>query len=434
MPQLPELQEDEIDPRDYIKVISKRKKVILAVFFVAVITTTVVSFLMPKIYRANVTLMITPSRLRDVLSPTQVILGAERKNIGEYLFQEPAISLSTHNLLLKSGIVLERLINKLDLNDKSGKKLAPEDLSNRLEIKETKETNILQLQVNDDNPKMAKEIANAWAREYIEYNQELILGGVKGTGEFITDQFEIAKQTLTKTEEEVRDFKDKYKIDLMRAELNIKKSNLNDYKKEILGLEIALKTKEDSLKELKKQIEKQEKFIIVSKAVTDDALWQREGKNIADLGRKKLRSEQVNLIYQSLETRIVNTEIDINTLKPRAEYLKKSIELTENEIKDLEESVNQKEFELTQLIRQVEIYKRTYDNLSTKIEDVRIAKSAQLGEVKIISPASEPKYPIGPKKRQNVAIAGFVGLMLGIFIAFFQEFWQRGISVEKKRI
>lgn len=88
-------------------------------------------------------------------------------------------------------------------------------------------------------------------------------------------------------------------------------------------------------------------------------------------------------------------------------------------------TINQKEFELLQLNRQVEIYKRTYDNLSQKIEEARIVKAAQLGEVKIISPAIESRYPIGSKKRQNVAIAGVVGLMLGIFIAFFQEFWQK---------
>lgn len=140
------------------------------------------------------------------------------------------------------------------------------------------------------------DIANVWAQEYIEYSQELILGEVKGTGEFVTDQFGIVQQKLVQSEEKVKEFKDKYKLDLMRAELDIKKAKLNEYKKELIDLEVAFKTKEDSLKEFNKQIAKQEKFIIVSKAITDDALWQRDlkEKDISALNKKKLRSEEIN--------------------------------------------------------------------------------------------------------------------------------------------
>ena len=90
----------------------------------------------------------------------------------------------------------------------------------------------------------------------------------------------------------------------------------------------------------------------------------------------------------------------------------------------MEKTINQREFELTQLTRQVDIYKRTYDSLSAKIEEARIVKAIQLGEVKIVSPAIEPKHPIRPKKKQNVFISGIVGLMAGIFLAFFMEYWQ----------
>lgn len=48
-----EYAEDEIDLRKYIEVILKRKKIIFGVFFVVVITITIISFLMPKIYEAT---------------------------------------------------------------------------------------------------------------------------------------------------------------------------------------------------------------------------------------------------------------------------------------------------------------------------------------------------------------------------------------------
>jgi len=101
------------------------------------------------------------------------------------------------------------------------------------------------------------------------------------------------------------------------------------------------------------------------------------------------------------------------------DYLKKLQEKVVFEIDIQGKIINQKEFEFTQLNRQIEIYKKTYDNLSVRIEEVRIAKAAQLGEVKLVSSALEPKYPIKPNKKLYVMISAIIGLTVGIFLAFF---------------
>jgi len=42
--------EGEVELRDYLNVVIKRKKIILSIFFISIITIAVVSFLMPKVY------------------------------------------------------------------------------------------------------------------------------------------------------------------------------------------------------------------------------------------------------------------------------------------------------------------------------------------------------------------------------------------------
>jgi len=428
-------ESEEINLRDYINVIIRRKKIILTVFFLSVITAVIFSLNEPKVYLAASSIMIVPSEIRVVFTPTSDLLPTQPKTgTDEYSGQRFSFSLSTHKELLKSNMVLERVINNLGLKEISGKNFDPERLSKKLNIKETTGTSILQLEAEDADPKKAEKLANAWAQEYINYSREFISGEVKGKGDFIADQFEISRQNLVSAEKKVNDFKDEYKLDLMRAELNIKNDKLNDYKTELINSEMVLKTKEYSLAELKKEIAKQDKFTIVSKAITDDALWQKsiQKENSSDLDKKKLRSEEVNPIYQDLATRIVNTEIDLNTLTQKVDSLRKSQDKIGTEIDLLAKNINQNEFELTQLTRQVEIYKRTYYSLSTKIEEARIAKSAQLGEVKLISPALEPRYPIRPNKRQKVAIGGILGLMSGIILAFFMEYWQYSKRIQRK--
>jgi polysaccharide biosynthesis transport protein len=430
-----QIHEDEIDLRELINVVLKRKKLILGIFLASVIVTAIMSFLTPKVYEASVSLMIVPSRARAILSPTHISLDImqhqQLSQEGQQIYM-PAISIPTHKELLTSNLVLQEIIDNLKLADRSGSALTPANLFSKISITETKDTNILQLHVKDANPKTAQRIANAWAEEYVKYSQEFISGEARGKGEFIFDQFKVAKENLIQSEKHAKDFKNKYKLDLMRAELDMKKSKLNEYKKELIDLEIALKTKESNFAELKEQIANQSKFIIVSKAITDDALWQKSQKDLSGLNERKLRSEEINPIYRDLETRIVNTEIDLNTLKAKADYIRKAQAGIEIEIDKLSESISQKDFEFIQLERQMSIYKRTYDNLASKIEDVRIIKAAQLGETRLISPALEPTSPTGPNKKLNITIAGMLSLMLGMFLAFFMEFWQKSkVDIKK---
>lgn len=50
---------------------------------------------------------------------------------------------------------------------------------------------------------------------------------------------------------------------------------------------------------------------------------------------------------------------------------------------------------------------------------------ANAKDFKVFDAPIKPKSPIGPNKKQNVLIAGMFSLMLGIFLAFILEFWQK---------
>lgn len=377
-----------------INIIIKRRKVILTIFLVSVIAAAVITSLQTRIFRTTTTIMILPSRIQASLSPMQISLDANQQmRGGMYMRGRPTISLPTHKVLLKSNVVLGRVANRLKSSDKSGKGLSSDMRLGILKVNAIKRTNILQLVVENSDPKLAMEIANAWAQEYVLYSHEIISGEVKDKGDFIAKQFDIAKQNLVKAEKRVKDFKDKHRIGSARAELDIKTAKLRNYKKELMGLAIEIKTKEDTLQELKKQVEKQERFI----------------------------NKEINPIYQNLESQLVDTTIKLNTLKPKRQYLRELIGPTEKETHELEKTLHQKEFELAQLKRQVEMFKRTYSNLSLRIEEARIAKSMQLGEAKIISPSSEPRHPVRPKMTLAITLSAIGSLFFSISVAIFME-------------
>ena len=68
--------------------------------------------------------------------------------------------------------------------------------------------------------------------------------------------------------------------------------------------------------------------------------------------------------------------------------------------------------------------RETYVTMARKVEEVRIAAADTSGEVRLASQAAVPESPVGPRKKINTAVAGALGLMLGVFGAFAVEWWR----------
>jgi len=102
--------EQEINLRDYINVIIKRKKIILTVFFVSVITTAVFSLIMPKVYLSTATIQ------NGIVGELLIKKSVAEEIIKFYDFLNPIIKelkLETNVERLKRAIKVE-VINDTD--------------------------------------------------------------------------------------------------------------------------------------------------------------------------------------------------------------------------------------------------------------------------------------------------------------------------------
>lgn len=208
-------QYDEFDLRNYIHVIFKRRNLLLMIFFCTVTGTAIVNFFRPEVYEASALVLVSPL--------------ANQKFV---------ISLGTHVALMESGIVLDRTIKKLDLTDRNGKPLLTDDLLGKIAIKQEEKTNIFRFSARDKDPLMAVNLANVWAREYIQYSQEFASGEIKGMDDLDVNRSLIVKRNLAEAQQKVADFRDHYKIDIVQAELSMEKEKLNTLKEDLLNAQI----------------------------------------------------------------------------------------------------------------------------------------------------------------------------------------------------
>jgi uncharacterized protein involved in exopolysaccharide biosynthesis len=302
-------------------------------------------------------------------------------------------------------------------------------------VKEINGTNILELQVVGPNAQEVARLANLWVEEYKTFNREIISGVIEGSGDVLSYQHQLARENLRKAQEAIAKFTEMHNLDLLKQELELKKKKIIQFKDSLVDSKLLLKVKEDTLNQLNEVIVKEDKFIVVNKAVSEEPLLlEIVSKELKERSVENLRlhNEVVNEIYQNLRQEILNTEVEITSLKSKKATLEKMITDTAEEIKVLTKTVEEKEPEFVNILQRLNTARTSFNTFSVKLEETKIARAMEIGEIKVISPAVEPKVPFKPNFKMNLTLAGILGLMMGVFVAFFLEYWQSPLSPTTK--
>jgi uncharacterized protein involved in exopolysaccharide biosynthesis len=131
------------------------------------------------------------------------------------------------------------------------------------------------------------------------------------------------------------------------------------------------------------------------------------------------------------------------------EIYNKSFSLLTNRIQEIEQQVKVAEDRIETLYQKVDTqgsanmlrvmsYNNnivTYENLYNLLKEKEYTLKNDLinsREFKIFDPPLILKHPIAPNPKQNIAISVILGLVIGSFVAFFVELWQREAKDTKK--
>jgi uncharacterized protein involved in exopolysaccharide biosynthesis len=89
------------------------------------------------------------------------------------------------------------------------------------------------------------------------------------------------------------------------------------------------------------------------------------------------------------------------------------------------ENLSQNETQYKNLVQEIELDRKTYQNYLEKLENSRISEAmdaAKIASVRLIEPAKPPLEPASPKKKLNLMIAIVFGIFGGLGLAFFMEY------------
>jgi len=81
--------------------------------------------------------------------------------------------------------------------------------------------------------------------------------------------------------------------------------------------------------------------------------------------------------------------------------------------------------EVSRLSRELDIQNSVYTMLRKEYESVKLEESKEISPFSVIDRAVTPEHKSKPKIKLNTMIGLVLGLFSGVFIAFFQEYWEK---------
>jgi uncharacterized protein involved in exopolysaccharide biosynthesis len=404
------MEEEEINLREYINVLLKRKGIIILIFLIAVITVALVSFFYLKpVYEANAVIAVSKPKIINSLIDV--------------------ISIEDYKNLIKDVEIEEELMQKLNL-DKPPTEVTPYDLERMITIEIPKDTNLIKINLQAENPKLTKDIINTWATLFVEKNKKLYFEELKKAKTDVEEKLKLAEKDFFEIEEKMIEFNETGYVKTIEDEIEYKATKILSFKSRLIDIQLSLEKESAEKEQISVALIEQDKILKLNKSIVDNQFFQQLISNITDANLKITNltyvSEVANPIYYNLAQQLISTNIEINSSAAEENQLEKNINDFNISLKGLREELTEKKLILSQLNREYSAKEKLYNNFYKQAEEIRLTGTAEADLLKIASLAYEPRAPIKPNKKLNIAIAGVLGLFVGIFFAFFLEFWQKG--------
>lgn len=426
---------------DYWRVIRSRKEIVLAVAILVIITGTVYTLMLPNIYSSNVRILVSED------APEINPFTAQQNYYSAY---NPYF-LRTQFEILQSKPIIYEVINRLNLQEewgRAGEKLTREVaykiLKNSINVFQQRDTSLIVISVNRDNPDEAADIANEIAEVYHDSRLDLALNDARGAIDKIAEALKEQGIRVENAEEEIQKIRTKFDIAVIGGEGNVDVGDIRMQQLEgdRLMAQKVMVEKEGLLSILEDLDDKDlierasyitfDQFVVNTIQQIQDIEVQLSSLN-ADFGENHPEIKRMKLQKVTLE----------NTLKRRLQALRNGLKteymIAKNNFESLEgvlasvrsdtiESQGAKFRPFRNALANLESERFIYNQLQSKHRQEIITLEVPSNPVEIIDVAEPNRRPVSPNLFMNVLLSIFVGFGAGVGLAYFIEYLDTSIK------
>jgi len=443
----------EIDLRYYWNIINRRKWSIIGLALVVGLLTTLVVFAMTPIYRASATLLIE-SQPANVVSIEEVY-GLDTRSL-DYLATQIEIMAGRPiaetvvdglGLIEQPEFRPEHQPPLIDLDWRSWlpfgmqKKASPSQQNERdravdayldkLSIEPVRNTQLVRVQFDSADPKLAARVADAHAKAYIESTLEARADATKSATEWMAARVESLRKELQASEASLQAYREQEQIvdvtglkALPGAEISNLSSRLLEVRQTRAAAEIAYLQVTPAAGG--------ENLLGVPALLADEGMRRAQAAQasaqqaVAELEKRygpshpKMIAAQSELAQatQNLNNQARSVTESIRKRYEAAKSEEAAIVAALNRAGQQYQQVGRKESKLESLQRAVDTNRQVYDLFFKRLSETSATGDLATARARIIEPAVVPRLPAKPSKGLIVSIAVLLTLMFGVGVAF----------------
>ncbi len=475
--------EETIHLAEYYHVLLRHKWTILLCLVMMFTLVMLHNARLIPIYQATATVII------DKESNQSPITG-QRTDYESYLSE--SMTFNTHFQLITSRPVMERVIQKLDLDPSdlspprgepsfapvsavrqwvyqlkrntnlllglSGKpstEVGPIEaldqttmlvraLQGMVQVEPIEETRLLRLNVYSPLPHMAREIANAAAQAYIDFNIANRLESSQNTLAWLTDNLYEVKKQLEDAEREFLEYKQSVQLISLEDSQQVTSQKMREFNDAYIQARNKRLELDAKLRQLAQVAQSGQNIPNVRSLIENPLITELYGQ----LVKAEVELESLRKVYKPKHPKIVQITTDIQNVRQKlTQELRKELDnlrteravlvsreqVLQSTMKDFEQEAmdtNKKEMRYNILERNVEMNKNLYDTLLSRVKEADLSGEIDVSNIRITEKATMPQFPVRPNKKRNLALGIIFGLMLGVGISFLREYMDRTIRTE----
>ncbi len=431
---------EEIHLRNYLRVVQKHLPLLTSAFVVVVMTVGVATFLQRPVYRATTKLLI------------------EREGVRVVTFQEAAPQsgeaavewFQTQIQVIRSRPVIQRLIDSLGLLTRKPELARASDpvssFLRRVSVEPVRGTKLVGIHVEDDDPKVAAEMANTLAHAYVNQNLDLKLQAARDVLTWLTSQVNDLKEKVNASEQSLQQYREEAGLGSMEEKQGLTIKKLVDFNAAYIEAKAKRLEMETKIAELKRAAQKPAelesspmvinhpliqnlKAQIVTLEVQRSKLLNTYKEKHPEVVKTQSQIEEVRRgIREEVDRLVRSLDGEYNLLKAREAAMLAAV----NQYRDETQSLSKKEIRHGILKREADSNQQLYDVLLKRLKETSLSQGLDNNNIRIVEPAIVPTSPVRPRKLLNMGLAALIGLAVGFSLVFFVEYMDNTVRTPEQ--
>ena len=439
------VQEAKLHFLDYWRVIRLRLPIIILAFLLVVVTAGVTTYFLPRQYESNVIIEVEQNeqKIRIFTEGYQGAMG-----------MDPRFA-TTQFQIIQRKEMLYPVIEALQLVERWSEEFGvrtPEQayfkLRGMINVREVRNTNLLQIGVESTDPQEASDLANSIAQEYqkkrIEEQQKIIARSLA------TLEDEVSKQR-TKVQQANEE------MSRIRTELGITDLNPDSLEDPMQSQETVLAQQEGLVNESRIRASNlRSKYIEIEKLSGDELMrslptLEIEDQTVATIlpQYQEISSELARALQSGLGPRhptILSLAAKKSTYEQQLteqinsirRTLAANLQITERSMSKMEEELEAARLEQREAKTRGSEYgraknsyiqaKKVLEAAELRLSTETMQRSMPMSPARIWEIAEPSSAPSKPKVLLNMALAVVVGLIVGVGLAFFLEYLDTSVK------